>query len=194
VRIFLADFGDLIGPLLLIAFAVLPRLFKSDKKKKKPSAQHRTQQVPSGPAARPAQSMEMESAPIPEPDHDIPELSELGEVLQELLGRKSPEPAPPPLAEAEFVEYSESQVDGNYGESATKAYESDYKSSPEDPWVSQKGLLADRLTGPATVQRRRKHRTMIANRDSIKDLIVLRDILGPPRSLQPIEDWDSGGS
>ena len=66
MRIFLADFGDLLGPLLLVLFAVLPRVFGSKKKAKKaaqkpvtPSSQPEEYKVPeyvevgaSTPAAR----------------------------------------------------------------------------------------------------------------------------------------------
>ncbi len=191
MRIFLADFGDLIGPLLLIAFAVLPRFFKS-KKKKISSTRPRPQQVSPPPAARPAPAMEMEAPP--EPELDIPELAELGEVLQELLGQKRPEPSPPPLPEPEFVESSEPQPRDYYEEPAEAAYVSDFKQRPEEPWETHHLLASDRLTSPAQVQRRNKHRNLFTNRSSLKDLMVLREILGPPRSLQPIEDWDSGGS
>jgi len=125
-------------------------------------------------------------------------MADLGEVLQELLGRRRPEPVPPPTPEPEFRQFEESAEEpyqrDYYEEPAEKAYESDFKQLPEEPWGVHHSLSPDRLTGPAPAPPLQRHRNLLADRKMLKDLIVLREILGPPRALQPIEDWDTGGS
>ncbi len=178
MRLFLADIGDILGPLLLVLFAVLPRLFGKGKKKPKPKPRPVT---PPPAYERPDEPVyvEMEEAtppPSPEPAQEFPELAE---VLQEILGRKQYEAEPEPEIEPE---------------PAPAAPSMEPQALEPIQWDEHHGLKKSQISPPARSARRRRHRNLLSGRESLRDVILLREILGPPRSLQPVEEWESGGS
>jgi len=204
MRVIFADLMDLLGPLLLILLAVLPRMLKRDKQQKSRPASG------PGPAARPPIPRRGPvDLPPPPPPQPARELADLEEILQEMLGRRKAEPNVDPQLEPEmepepvFIEVEgpaeEPYVRDYYKEPAEPAYHSDYKQTdfqeaPDQPWSFHHSLKADQLSDTAPAPRAPRHRALLAGRDSLRDLIVLREVLGPPRSLQPMETWDQGGA
>ncbi len=180
MRLFLADIGDLIGPLLLVLFAVAPRLFGKGKKKPKPKPRPAAPPPAYEPPEEPVYVEMEENTPPPSPE-PAQELPELAEVLQEILGRKQYEPEPEPKLEPE-PEPMPRPVS--------------MEPQPLEPirWDVHHGLKKSQISPADSSARRKRHRHLISGRESLRDIILLREILGPPRSLQPVEDWESGGS
>lgn len=179
MRIFLADFGDLIGPLLLVLFAVMPRIFGSKKKKAKKAAR---QQLPTPQPDEYKEpefvEVEVEAAPPPPPPRPVQELPELAEVLQELLGReKVEEEIPPPYV-------PEPEPEPQSLETPAPAIEVD----------SHHALSQDLISQPVLRKRTKRRRIALNDRFSLRQAVLLREVLGPPRSLQPLEKWENGGS
>ncbi len=181
MRIFLADFGDLLGPLLLVLFAVMPRLFGSKKKKAQKAA--RQQAPPPQPVEYQEPEfveVEVEAAPPPPSPRPVQELPELAEVLQELLGRKQLEKEIPPPYELE----QEPEIEGESLEIPVPAIDLDDHHALSQNLISQ----------PVYRKRSRRRRMALNDRFSLRQAVLLREVLGPPRSLQPLEKWENGGS
>ena len=177
MRIFLADFGDLLGPLLLVLFAVLPRVFGSKKKAKKaaqkpvtPSSQPEEYKVP--------EYVEVGGAPPPPPPQPEREMPELAEVLRELLGQNQ----------------TESEVQAPYAAEPEPEPVSLEVVAPTIEEESHHALPINLISRSVKRSRSRRKQVLMGDRFSLRQAILLREILGPPRSLQPLEKWENGGS
>jgi len=181
VRIFLADFGDLLGPLLLVLFAIMPRLFGSKKKGKKKKQVYQPEPTPQSVEYEEPEYVEVEAAPPPPPPQPVQDLPELAEVLQELLGReKVEEEIPPPYVPEPKPEPT--KVDPE-------------PPILEDDFGDHHALPVDMISKPVMHRRHhRQRRALLGDRLSLRQAVLLREILGPPRSLQALEKWENGGS
>ena len=101
--------------------------------------------------------------------------------------RPSPTPAPPPLPTRETTVLPEVPVGRRGADFDVRDIDGGY----EDVWRSapggRKAAAADpAATMPATLAAR------LRNKEALRDAIILREVFGPPRSMQPLEPEPRG--
>ena len=102
--------------------------------------------------------------------------------------RPSPTPAPPRLPTRETTVLAQAKRERRAADFEVSdidtAYDDVWRSAPD---AGQKSGAADPAAAvPATLAAR------LRNRDALRDAIILREVFGPPRSMQPLEPEPRG--
>jgi len=185
------DVDRIIGPLLLLLVGVLPSVIKAARKREE--AQKRQRKLSAPPSPRP-------SAPAPAPQVEKP-VRKVEKALEELIGEffseeEAPPPPPPPEPPLETIPEGPEAVSRELPVEGADALERipEEREGYRRPFGREGARPLERVPhrpslydGPAPstqVKRRRRHLRGPLSGASLKQAVLLREILGPCRALQ----------